>query len=343
MPDLARLKEFAEFCRLKVGVNGPDVHMKAAVIGTEDAGDERAWRLAVYNCFCSTPPAAAVWARWPLEEAQIVNVDRMERWCRTNWAGVPIRKNRRPMRSVPKLAHALMSTANWMYSDFWRLQEMSYEEAWDSLDAVWSWGRYVKIKFLETMRSCYPQLEHLEAPNIRSAGGWSPRAALAVMYPEYAEEVTSKSGNTKLIVGGKRNHVETLAVVHAIADEVRAYVGSTGTPVSNYQLEALLCNYRQSLSGTFYPGRTIDSELEYHAKAVEHFGSDPYLGTFDFFGTRHAAFPPQCLGELNGWSGVRKDLWTVLRDYGYTWSDVKYNYWASASHLEYPVPGWVAV
>jgi len=329
MPDQRVLDQFGEFCLLKKCVNGPDVHMKLAGVGTEDAGDERPWRLAVYNNFCSVPSAAVIWARWSHEQISRQQPDYvLETWISKNWAGIPIRQNRRPARSVVKLTKSLESLAWWMKTDYQNLGEMSYEETWKSLDSVYTWGRYVKIKFLETARR-YLGFTHLVAPNIEAAGGWSPRKALGIIYPEYASVIANKD----------RNDRRTLAHVYSVADEVRAYVSENWVEVSNYELEALLCNYKQTLSTrkAFYVGRTIDSELEYDKKIRAYWGDDPYRGTFDFFDARWRTFPLVCLGERMGWDGVRKDLSNVLSQYDYIWADTIYSYQDSKNDLEHPV------
>jgi len=331
MPDEARLNEFGTFCLLKKGVNGPDVHMKAAGAGTEGA-ENREWKLAVYNNFCSTPSAAVVWAEWLTPEDIMADATSLQDWIACNWKGIPIRQNRRPARSVPKLTQSLVTLADWMMTDYHKLGEMDYEEAWKSLDDVYTWGRYVKIKFLETARR-YLGHDHLVAPNIRAAGGWSPRRALALLYPEYGTRIANKDRNDKA----------TLSFVYGVANDVRNFVSESFCPVSNYEFEALLCNYRQTLSErkAFYVGRTIDSELEYDTKVRSYWGEDPYRGQFDFFETRKAAFPERCLGEIQGWDGVRKDLSPLLRENGYVWSDVLYDYQASKDNLAHPVR-WVA-
>lgn len=330
MPSASYLELFGEFCSLKKGVNGPDVHMKAAGVGTRGCEfDEKVWRLAVYNNFCSTPSAAVVWARTKPEHLTGDLGISFEDWVGKNWAGIPIRQNRRPARSVKKLTRSFVTLAFWLDQEFPSVSQMTYEEAWDSLDAVYTWGRYVKVKFLETCRRYLgPEYAHLESPDIHAAGGWSPRKALALMYPEYANFLVSK-----------RDDKRTIANIHSVADELRQYVTEQWIDVSNYELEALLCNFRQTLSErkTFYVGRTIDSELEYDRKIREFWGDDPYLGTFDFFKTRQSAFPAPCLGEVMGWDGVRFALSDVLRNYGYIWSDVKYDYNASEDDLRHPV------
>lgn len=321
------LSQFGEFCFLKKQVMGPDIHQKLAGVGTQEFGDERAWQLAVYNNFASAVSGAIIYSRWTQDQILGITDYDLERWIRDHWAGIPIRQNRRPSRSVPKLTRSLKTLANWMDTEFWNLEGMSYEEAWKSLDYVYTWGRYVKIKFLETARR-YLGYEQLVAPSIMAAGGWSPRKALALIYPEYAAVVANKSRNDK----------RTLAHVYSVADEVRAYISENYVSVSNYELEALLCNYRQALSTrkAMYVGRTIDSELEMHRKVKEYWG-DPYLGKFNFFDARLKTFPVHTLGEHMGWTGVRKDLSNVLTQDGYIWSDVKFCYTRSQEDLAHPV------
>lgn len=332
MPDSFRLEQFGLFCQRKKGVNGPDIHMKAAGAGTEGLDFEtRSWRLAVYNNFCSTPSAAVVWATWSWEDMHngSVNDESLEDWIRRNWKGIPIRQNRRPARSVPKLTRSLDTLCLWMRDDFPSLPEMSYAEAWKSLDSVYTWGRYVKIKWLETCRRFLgPDYAHFEAPDIHGSGGWSPRKALGILYPEYAMVVANKARNDK----------QTLNFVHSLAQELRAYVSENWVETSTYELEALLCNYRQTLSTgkTFYAGRTIDSELEYHKKIINFWGDNPYLGTFNFFSSRLKAFPIETLGEIQGWDGVRADLSPLLREDNIVWSDAVFSYNASKDDLSHP-------
>lgn len=332
MPDQFRLDQFGLFCLRKKGVMGPDIHMKTAGAATEDAGDLRPWRLAVYNNFCSSPSGAVVYGTWKTPDKVLVDPQGLEEWIRTNWKGIPIRQNRRPARSVPKLTRSLVTLAEWMTSPegFSKLPEMSHDEAWDSLDSVYTWGRYVKIKWLETCRRYLgPAYAHLEAPNIKAAGGWAPRRALGIIYPEYESVIANKARNDK----------RTLAHVYAVADEVKAYVTDNYVEVSNYELEALLCNYKQTLSTrkAFYCGRTIDSELAYHRKITAYWGDDPYRDTFDFFGTRLKTFPHECLGELHGWEDVRIDISPLLRENNIVWADNVFDYNASKDDLAHPV------
>ena len=65
----------------------------------------------------------------------------------------------------------------------------------------------------------------------------------------------------------------------------------------------------------------MDSELEYDTKISPVWGRCE-----EMFIARKQLFPHQVLGELSGWLGIRKELCSVLVDYGYTWTDLKYDY-----------------
>lgn len=328
MPDARVAQLFGEFCRLKTQVNGPDVHMRTALAALQDmqlSPREALWWLGAYTTFCSVPPGVSVWARWR-DPAQVLSgSERFYSWIDEHWAGLPIRTQRRPVRSRRKLVTCISGMAEWCEFDGPRLGEMNYEEAWSSVDqSVKYYGRYAIIKLLEAFRRAgYSQLE---APNIRPAGAWSPRKMLAYLYPERAEALRSKSDSR-----------QTLAEVNAVARDALGLLESElGRSSSFYELEVLLCNARQSIySGTLYVGRTIDSELDYWRKSSEHFG-DPTLGAFDFFDVRRRTFPVECLGEVQGWPGVRKELKTYR---GYVWSDLLFDWHKTlaSGNFEHPV------
>lgn len=320
---------FVEFCRMKIAVNGPDVHMKMAGVKAEELNlHERMWWLGVYTNLCSTPPAAAIWARWPLERV-LDEGNTLEGWLRENWAGIPVRKNRRPVRSPAKLAWGIRSYARWIYDELQSpvLNWSGYESVWAGVDrGVKFFGRYATIKLLEAFRR-YSRFPGLQAPDIRAAGGWSPRKCLAFLYPTYG----------KLLVQGGSGRAALEEIHWLAAGERKRVSDALDRDVSFYELEALLCNYRQTFSGTLYVGRTIDSELDHYRRVAGHFGDDPFLGKFDFFGTRRLVFPKECLGELNGWEGVRKPLFYTYGTYDYIWSDLVYSWAESKDDLAHPV------
>ena len=67
-----------------------------------------------------------------------------------------------------------------------------------------------------------------------------------------------------------------------------------------FQLQVLLCEYREALNSGYYPGASLDEELMYMAKASS-FDLNPILES------RRALFSHEYLGEISGWSGIRKE------------------------------------
>ena len=329
--DPAQFRSFAEFSQLKLNVGGPDVHMHEAHQLLEHSSwlRERAgWWLCAYMTFCSVPPALLIIANWP-DPGEVASSDELLDWVHEHWAGLPIRTQRRPVRSKPKLVKCLQDFAAWDLEYVPRLGEMSYEEAWSSVaDNVKYCGRYVIIKTLEVFRRL-TGFEHLVPPDIRPSGAWSPRRALGMLVPETASTVGDKHDNSR----------STIALTNLVAEAVRDKLAEElGREVSYYLLEVLLCNWRQTQHGTLYVGRTIDSELAYYHKVAKYMaslGGDMPLERA-FFQARREAFPAECLGELQGWDDVRVPLKHVFAQQGYFWSDLLFD-WNKTTDLAYPV------
>jgi hypothetical protein len=329
--DPEQLQSFAEFSRLKLAVGGPDVHMHEACKMLEQSPwlrERAAWWLCTYLTFCSVPPALLMIANWPDPRNVVDQPEQVLDWIRAHWAGLPIRTQRRPVRSPPKLAKSLSDFAAWSLTDAPRLGQMTYEEAWTSLAVgVKYCGRYVLIKTLEAFRRVTGH-EHLVPPDIRPAGAWSPRRALGMLVPAVESTVGAKHDNTR----------STIALTNLVAEAVRGELAvELDRAVSYYLLEVLLCNWRQTQHGTLYVGRTIDSELAYYHKVARYVAGQG--GTMpleaEFFRARREAFPAECLGEVQGWDDVRLPLKHLFAEHGYFWSDLRFD-WNRTDDLARP-------
>lgn len=142
-----------------------------------------------------------------------------------------------------------------------------------------------------------------------------------MLFPEH-ENVLLAGGNNPLVLEG----------VEALAGQVQLYLGNSKTPVSHFELQVILCEYKKSWQGKQYPGRTHDTELRYWREARQKWGD---------FGeamleARAEVFPRIILGEENGWWRQREELEAALPVYRYTWSDRLYDYWAST--VDNPMP-----
>lgn len=293
---------------------GPDPHMKICGWLIKDAEAQAKFRMAgcyvgVYN----VPTAELLW-NW-----DSLNFQRLQ----DNWRGIATRRERRTVRTPSKLYRFFKEYDEWMTTALPVLfeQKAGYEAWWDSILGVTYMGRYVAFKILEFFRR-YCGIDWLEMPDIRPRGGWSPRATLALFYPADAEALNGKDSK------------ENIKTVNAVADITHKRLADEGQSMDLYNMEVLLCDYRQSWEGQRqYPGRSHDSELDYYEKLRSYWGESYQTRMLE---ARQVLFPDQCLGELQGWNGVRKELGTVLRQHNYTWSDLKFDY-SNTADLAVPV------
>lgn len=302
---------FAQFCQLEKETGGPDPHL--AMVGwlcAEAMPKEKIWRIACYVGPYTVSAGMAIWTEWPWARIISATQNDLQEWIEEYWQWLPFRRERRAARTPEHLAVCLKSAASWI--DAYSFSEnREYESAWISADRnIKFMGRYALIKLLEGIYR-YGNVGLQESPDIRPSGGWSPRLTLAYLFPEHEKQLI-EGGNGRSILA-TCNEVARLA--RDLPDMPR---------VSWFELEVLLCNYRQILNGK-YPGRPHDTELAYHLKSRSAW--EARLSNL-FFQARAALFPHACLGEISDWLGVREQCDTFSR-YGYLWADTQYNYSAT--------------
>lgn len=332
---LFRFSEFCKYVRLAGGATPHLVMVWGAARNCPPA--ERLWRGGCYAATYNYPAAEAIWRSWGPDTVRSAGILPMTEWLREHWKAIPLRKERKAVRTPEKLAECLVSFAWWAESaldhpafaiDFQMDPAARYEMAWDDFGDVRYMGRYITIRFLEFMRRAFGL--PLVMPDIRPVGGEFPRQALNLMFPasEWA------------LLGG--NGTAELAEVNRVSDEcIVRLADGYGVVVDHYTLQSLLCEYKQSVLGQRqYPGRSVDSELGYWRKVYGgENGFSALRGGTEFWNVRRELFPWQALGEdpRNQWDGARDDLGKVLVNFRYTWSDVLYDYSLSKDHLVDPV------
>ena len=318
-------QKFAEFCHYEQLAGGPDPHM--ALVGEMSRGEpleEIWWRAGCYIACYNAPTAEAIWKHWTAREVRM-NPEGMRRWIRENWAGLGFRRERRAVRTPEKLGRYFVSYVGYMplFKVHYHPEAKfvspgdAYEMAWRDLQKVYGLGRYVALKILEFVTR-YADAP-IALPDIRAKGGWSPRRALALLFPEDAEALLGDDSPRNVAIAEDR----ALQVLERVEE-----------PLSMYNLQVLLRDYKQSAIGRRqYPGRSQDSEIFYGRKVEDAF-PDIKLEMWD---ARKRLFPHWALGELNGWWEVRESLGDVLADHNYTWSDSLYDWHESKDNLAVPV------
>jgi hypothetical protein len=296
---------FREFCIYEKMTGGPDPHMADVLYTCENLPfEEKIWRTLLYAGVYNVPTAEAIWRKFPVYPGSNL----LFAFFYSNWDGLRFRRERKTV--------GLDSTHGTRLTDYCgnyrtvleslKDNPIPFEEGWRLAMGLRHVGRYCATKLTE----CWFRMGFLSegCPDIRPRGGWSPRAALSLLYPTTNHDPYN---NEQLFV----SHAEMLTrEAHAIVPEL-----------TMYELEVLLCEYKTSYSTKRqYPGRSLDSEMSYEQSAYGYWGVD----NTEHLRTRKLLHPGWALAEVGDWDPDRrlKNLGRVLSKYGYTWSDYLFDY-----------------
>ena len=323
MTDHKRL--FVDFSRLELSTGGPDPQVGLIAEATRDVSDEEAaWRAGCFVAVYTVGAAGALWHHVPLARARTITHEELTSFLETNWRGLPIRRERRAVWKPSKLADCLLSFRE-MLDEHPEFGTLGYNDLYGLIrrDARF-FGRYAAMKVIEVLHR--RGLAREGQTDIRPIGAWSPRKTLSLIYPESLELQHYRSDSLLML--------ESALIA---AEGVRDVLAGAELEPSWFQIETLLCNYRQALDGK-YPGRSHDRELAHFLKATEYWG--PELAEWlPFYDLRKRLFPNMCLGELNGWTGSRHDLEAIFDEHGYFWCDTEFDYGRTTTLAE-PVRRW---
>lgn len=174
----------------------------------------------------------------------------------------------------------------------------SYEDNWRNLQAalrsIDGNGRWAAYKTGELLAYFGWPVRPTDAGHDFSTG---PRQGLALVRPE--------------ALGLEGHSPGVVAALDEMTEEVRVDLSDRlerDVPVE--QLETILCDWHSTVAGRYYVGHDIDQQLEQVAGAPDSVRSC-------VLAARERAFAPRWLGEVNGWSGVRrplKRLWAAKRE-----------------------------
>jgi hypothetical protein len=301
-----RERLFTDFAERELESGGPDPQVRLVATAIQDEV-HRAWMAGCFVAPYTCGAAAAIWHDLAPYETRDYS-PLVAQWLREHWEGIPIRRERRAVWKPEKLAECLESYTVWAEGELLQILNEPYDVLYTSvLKHVKFFGRYAAMKVLEVLH-----LAGVTAAgqcDIRPRGARFPRSTLAWIWPEAGHDPRSSAA-------------EQIEQAIQLSLRARALLPDGTTW---FQTETLLCNFRQALAGK-YPGRSHDRELAHFLRAEAHWGRERLLDAFPFYELRRELFPWPCLGELNGWSGARKELETVYDRCAYFWVDTRYDY-----------------
>jgi hypothetical protein len=281
---------FESFVRAELDAHGPDHQLQLLLELAPDVSDiEKVWLIGCYCTHHNVASAYAMWGNFRPEEV-IDNPKRLLLWMEKYWNSLPVRPEMHSHRIPEKRWECAVDFAMYSIGESWRIN--SYEKIWDeAIESVRFFNRYLAIKFLEMIRRTVRP--DLILSDIRAQNGWSPRAAIAMLYPEMA-----------YIIGDKHNNsFEAVWYAEEHATEIKNKLKANGINISYYQLQVLCCNFKQCIQGRVAPGSGHEAERTFMRIAEKHFDMS------HVYRTRQRIFNHIYLSETPNFQGLKKDEW----------------------------------
>jgi hypothetical protein len=285
---------FTEFCDIEMKAGGPDpqILLTARAIQQHHRSSPELAGLFVNPYSCA---GGAI--LWRLQEKK---PDPMEwiPWLTQHGKIIPIRKERRPVKGAwERFSICAASYLEWSRTEYPKVRDQPYREVYASVNKhVKYMGRYATMKLLEVLY----QAEMIKYPQdtMVPRDGKFPRRTMALLMPEHTE-----------MLKGTRQEEEVDALCERIRQGIETRIGM---PVSWFQIETMLCIYRQSLKGK-YPSGRHDSELGHWYKTITSVEPDVAADLcrhFPFSTLREQLYPKYLLGEYGEppWFGIRPEL-----------------------------------
>ena len=302
-----------EFARWERATGGSDPHMRVAeLVAKERYPDDdigQAWFCGLYTA-CYNVPAAEVLATFRSRPEDVLeDVSGFQEEISELWPVLPMRRERKASGfGRVKLAEYIVGYATWLSNGGLNQLEATsdFDECYALLqDSIKYNARYFTMKLYEVLHRTvqappYPMLD------IRPKKGQYARRTITFIHPEHDPYSDS---------------VASIKEAHTLSSYLRNMLASEGVVLDWFTFEVMLCNYRQAADGRQYPGRALDSELGHYMQAAACPDVD-----FLTLEKRIEVSPSECLGEVQGWGGRRKELGRCWPDHDYTWCDILYDY-----------------
>lgn len=289
-------KLFTEFCAEEMAGGGPDPQVKltAEAIKVHHVGGPALAGLFVVPYSCAG--AAILWRLAERKPDPLMWVP----WLEQHGSIIPIRKERRPVKGAwGRFSVCAASYLDWCQTEYPKVAELPYTDVYASLTKHVKYiGRYAAMKLLETLYQAGMIANAQDSMVSRDAK--FPRRTLALLAPEDTSWLTAKS------------HTYDRDTDFLCARVKAGIESRIGQPVSWFQIETMLCIYRQSLKGKYPMGRH-DSELGHWHTTMQKVGplmAEELNYHFPFSPLRLSLYPYALLGEFQDppWYGIRPEL-----------------------------------
>jgi len=283
------LDNYIEFSRLEKLTSGPGPHRKVAERLALESSDP-AWAIGLYGMAYTTAGMEVLLSFYPTRESHVQHADTVAHL-------VPRRDERVVNGFGPtRLREMLLSYQGWL--DDGGLERAQSAECFDEAfklvgGQLTHFGRFFGIKLYEALERTMG-LPHFD--DVRPKNGHWSRRTLQLFEPTHDPFSNKRADQDE---------------ANEIAWQVRAAAYGRGVDLSYFEVESMLCNYRQALNGEKYPGGDVDGDLGYVRQGQL---LNPGL-EFRTLHHRKEIVPVWARGEARDWDGKRP-LGSLFRDTG---------------------------
>jgi len=291
---------FTEFCLQEMTAGGPDPQVKLTAEAVKahylTADSDKAVLAGLFVVPYSCAGAAILWRLWERKPDPLEWVP----WLEQHGTIIPIRKERRPVKGAwGRFSVCAASYVDWCNDEYPKVAGLPYADVYDSLTKHVKYvGRYAAMKLLETLVQA--DLIAYGQDTMVPRDAKFPRRTMALLMPDLTPILVDK---------GHSHDGEIDALCARIKDGIESRIEM---PVSWFQIETMLCIYRQSLKGKYPMGRH-DSELGHWHSTMQKVGPQMEAELnlqFPFSQLRRNIYELKYLGEWNEppWFGIRPEL-----------------------------------
>lgn len=255
--------------------------------------DQVQWLIYLYLCFYNVSSAWATFVEFPSPYDVTGDPAKLTKWEEENRARLACNVERRGLRggrvttAIREFALLVPVSGFKTIREWLQIPDLHpadiFLELWDRLQTVRFVGRWAAFKWLDLLKHVADL--PIEFPDLRMAHCSGPRQAIEELY--YG-------------VRSERQDAPYVTSLEAIAARLRNQMRTAGLDLSLDELETVLCNFHSLAHGRYYVGRDIDEMLH----DLEHGAGDPS----PWLESRKNVLDNSLLGEIHGWTGVRKSL-----------------------------------
>lgn len=305
-------ERYVEFSRLELLTSGPGPHRKVAERLARESPDP-AWAIGLYGMAYTTAGMEVLLRYFP-DRGVFIGPDEVSVVAPL----VPHRDERVVNGWGPKRLYEMLKRyQGWLLTGGLEQAQQadSFDEAFKLVGGqLQHFGRFFGIKLYEALERTVG-LPHFD--DIRPHNGHWARKSLQLVWPHHDPYDNSKRGRDE---------------AHGLANTLRFLAEDNGVHLEWFEVESMLCNYRQGCNGKKYPGGDVDGDLGFINQGR---AKNPDL-EFRSLQHREQVVPGWARGEVQGWTGIRSLLYPVMRDHDYLWSDSHYDWQESIQDLSTP-------